>query len=37
MVVDGLFAMFGSSNLDAHSSEINEELDLVVYDEKFGH
>jgi cardiolipin synthase len=36
MVVDGLFAMFGSSNLDARSSEINEELDIVVYDEKFG-
>ena len=37
MVVDGMFSMFGSSNLDARSSEINEELDLVVYDEKFGH
>jgi len=37
MVVDGLFSMFGSSNLDARSSEINEELDVVVYDEKFGH
>jgi cardiolipin synthase len=36
MVVDGLFSMVGSSNLDARSSEINEELDLVVYDEKFG-
>jgi cardiolipin synthase A/B len=36
MVVDGLFSMFGSSNLDARSSEINEELDVVVYDEKFG-
>jgi cardiolipin synthase A/B len=36
MVVDGMFSMFGSSNLDARSSEINEELDLVVYDEKFG-
>lgn len=35
MVVDGLFSMFGSSNLDARSSEINEELDVVVYDEKF--
>lgn len=35
MVVDGMFSMFGSSNLDARSSEINEELDLVVYDEKF--
>ena len=36
MVVDGLFSMFGSSNLDARSSEINEELDVVVYDQKFG-
>jgi cardiolipin synthase len=36
MVVDGLFSMFGSSNLDARSSEINEELDVVVYDENFG-
>jgi cardiolipin synthase len=35
MVVDGLFSMFGSSNFDARSSEINEELDVVVYDEKF--
>ncbi|HKQ39270.1 MAG TPA: phospholipase D-like domain-containing protein, partial [Verrucomicrobiae bacterium] len=37
LVVDGLFSMFGSSNLDARSSEINEELDVVVYDEAFGH
>src|SRR6185312_3940972 len=36
MVIDGLFSMIGSSNLDARSSEINEELDLVVYDEGFG-
>ena len=36
MVVDGLFSMFGSSNLDARSSEINEELDVVVYDREFG-
>lgn len=36
MVVDGLFSMFGSSNLDSRSSEINEELDVVVYDERFG-
>lgn len=35
MVVDSLFSMFGSSNLDARSSEINEELDVVVYDEQF--
>jgi cardiolipin synthase len=35
MVADGLFSMVGSSNLDPRSSEINEEIDLVVYDEKF--
>ncbi|HEX8898202.1 MAG TPA: phospholipase D-like domain-containing protein [Chthoniobacterales bacterium] len=35
MVVDTLFSMLGSSNLDARSSEINEELDVVIYDEKF--
>ncbi len=35
MVVDGIFSMFGSSNFDARSGEINEELDVVVYDEKF--
>ena len=36
MVIDGLFSVLGSSNLDARSSEINEELDVVVYDDKFG-
>lgn len=36
MVADGLFSMIGSSNLDARSSEINEEIDLVVYDPGFG-
>ncbi len=36
MVIDGMFVLFGSSNLDARSSEINEELDLAVYDENFG-
>ena len=36
MVADGLFSMVGSSNLDARSSEINEELDLVIYDSGFG-
>jgi cardiolipin synthase len=35
MVVDGLFSLFGSSNLDPRSSEINEEIDVVVYDEGF--
>jgi cardiolipin synthase A/B len=36
MVIDGLFSMFGSSNFDSRSSEINEELDVVVYDPNFG-
>lgn len=36
MVVDGMFAMFGSSNLDSRSTQINEELDITVYDEGFG-
>lgn len=36
LVADGLFSMIGSSNLDARSSEINEELDLIVYDREFG-
>jgi len=36
IVADGMFSMVGSSNLDARSSEINEELDLVVYDQGFG-
>ena len=35
IVVDGLFSMFGSSNFDARSSEINEELDVVVHDKNF--
>jgi cardiolipin synthase len=35
MVVDGMFSMIGSSNLDARSAEINEELDVVVYDRGF--
>jgi cardiolipin synthase len=37
MVIDGMFSIFGSSNLDARSSEINEELDIAVYDANFGH
>lgn len=36
LVVDSLFSMIGSSNFDARSSEINEELDVVVLDDKFG-
>lgn len=36
MVVDGMFSLFGTSNLDARSSAINEEIDVSVYDESFG-
>ena len=36
MVVDGIFSVFGSSNFDARSAQINEELDISVYDEAFG-
>lgn len=36
MVIDGLFSLIGSSNLDARSSEINEELDIAIYDRNFG-
>jgi cardiolipin synthase len=36
MVVDGLFSVFGSSNFDCRSAQINEELDITVYDEGFG-
>ena len=36
MVIDGRFALFGSSNFDARSAQINEELDLAIYDENFG-
>lgn len=36
MVVDGVFSIFGSSNFDARSSAINEELDVTVYDAGFG-
>jgi cardiolipin synthase A/B len=36
VVVDTMFSMIGSSNLDARSAEINEELDVVVYDRDFG-
>jgi len=36
LVVDGLFALFGSSNLDSRSAAINEELDVSVLDELFG-
>jgi cardiolipin synthase len=36
MVIDGIFSLFGSSNFDPRSSEINEELDLAIYDREFG-
>ncbi len=36
MVADGLFAIIGTSNLDARSSAINDEIDVTVYDEGFG-
>src|SRR5437868_8330510 len=36
IVADTQFSMIGSSNLDARSAEINEELDMVVYDRDFG-
>jgi cardiolipin synthase A/B len=36
MVIDGVFSVFGSSNFDARSAQINEELDVTVYDEDFG-
>jgi cardiolipin synthase A/B len=36
MVIDGVFSVLGSSNFDARSAQINEELDITVYDEAFG-
>jgi cardiolipin synthase len=36
MVVDGMFSVFGTSNLDARSSQINEEIEITVHDEGFG-
>jgi len=36
MVVDGIFSVLGSSNFDARSAQINEELDITIYDEAFG-
>ena len=36
MVIDGMFSVVGSSNLDPRSSQINEELDLAIYDADFG-
>lgn len=36
MVIDGLLSVIGSSNFDSRSAQINEELDITVYDEGFG-
>jgi cardiolipin synthase len=36
MVIDEIFSVFGSSNFDARSAQINEELDVTVYDPGFG-
>jgi cardiolipin synthase len=36
MVIDEVFSVFGSSNFDARSAQINEELDISVYDPEFG-
>ena len=36
MVVDGIWATIGSTNLDNRSFALNEELNLVVYDADFG-
>jgi len=36
MVIDGLFSVFGTSNFDARSAQINEEIDIAVYDAAFG-
>lgn len=36
MVIDGIFSVLGSSNFDARSAQINEELDITIYDEGFG-
>lgn len=35
MVVDGVFSLAGSSNFDSRSFQVNEELDLGVYDREF--
>ncbi|OYW28195.1 MAG: hypothetical protein B7Z47_06030, partial [Chthoniobacter sp. 12-60-6] len=36
MVIDGMFSVIGTSNLDSRSAAINEEIDVTVYDENFG-
>lgn len=35
MVVDSLFSLIGTSNFDSRSMEINEEIDVAVYDANF--
>jgi cardiolipin synthase len=35
MVVDSLFCLAGSSNFDSRSFQVNEELDIAVYDRAF--
>lgn len=36
MVIDETLSIFGSSNFDARSAQINEELDITVHDAGFG-
>jgi cardiolipin synthase len=36
LVIDGMFSMFGTSNLDARSATINEEIDVSILDADFG-
>ena len=36
IVVDGIFSVLGSSNFDARSAQIDEELDITAYDKAFG-
>jgi cardiolipin synthase A/B len=35
-VVAGIFSVLGSSNFEARSAQINEKLDINVYDRGFG-
>jgi cardiolipin synthase A/B len=35
-LVAGIFSVLGSSNFDARSAQINEKLDINVYDRGFG-
>ena len=37
MVIDSLFSLVGTSNFDPRSMEINEEIDVAVYDKNFAH